>query len=218
MTMELDEMKQAWQNLDRRIEPHYALHVQTFRDLRADKARRGLRPLMWGQGLQMAIGVVGLLLFVPMWIAHRDQSAVAIAGLLLQAYFLGMIIVGAMVQAQIARIDFGAPVIIIQRQLLTLRKIYVVGGACVVGLPWWFLTAPLLVVVSHGAILQTAPQVIWIQLAVGALGLLGTGWFYRWAHRPQRTALGLRLDNSATGAGIRRAQAAAEDIARFERE
>jgi len=216
--MELDDMKLAWQKLDRRLEQQHALNVQLFRDSRTDKARRGLRPLAWGQSLQMLVGVMCLFVFVPMWIAHRDQPAVVISGLVLHAYFLGMIIVAAMVQTQIARIDFGAPVLTIQRQLLTLRKIYAVNGAFVVGLPWWFLTAPLLVVLTHGAIMQKAPEAIWIQLAVGALGLLGTWWFYRWAHRPSRAALAQRLERSATGASIRRAQTAAADIARFEQE
>lgn len=216
--MELDEMKLAWQTLDRRLEQQHALNVQLYRDARTDKARRGLRPLLWGQALQMLIGVMGLSVFVPVWIAHRDQLAVVVAGLTLHAYFIGMIIVAAMVQAQIARIDFGAPVVSIQRQLLTLRKIYAIGGACVVGLPWWFLTAPLLVVLTRGAIMQKAPEVIWMQLAVGALGLLATGWFYRWLHQPQRAAWARRLERSATGASIRRAQTAAADIARFEQE
>jgi hypothetical protein len=218
MTMELDEMKLAWQALDRRLDQQHALNVQMFRDSRTDAARRGLRPLIWGQTLQMVIGAAGLLVSAPVWVAHRDQPAMLVAGLVLHAYFLGMIIVAAMVQVQIARIDFATPVVAIQRQLLTLRRIYAIGGACVVGLPWWFLTAPLLVLLTGGAIMQNAPQVIWAQLAVGALGLLGTGWFYRWAHRPQRVALGRRLDKGATGASIRRAQAAAADIARFEQE
>jgi hypothetical protein len=168
--------------------------------------------------VQMLVGVIGLLLFVPLWMAHRDQPAVVIAGLVLHAYFLGMIIMAAVVQARIARLDFSAPVVAIQRQLLALRKVYAIGGACVVGLPWWFLTAPLLVVLTHGAIIQNAPQVIWMQLGVGALGLLVTGWFYRWVHQPQRAAWAQRMDRSATGASIRRAQAAAADIARFEQE
>jgi len=216
--MELDEMKLAWQTLDRRLEHQHMLNVLMFRDSRTDKARRGLRPLVWGQALQMLVGVIGLGLFVPIWVAHRDQSAVLIAGLVLHAYFLCMIIVAAMVQVQIAHIDFGAPVVAIQRQLLTLRKIYAIGGTCMVGLPWWFLTAPLLVVLTRGTIMTYAPQVVWIQLGVGVLGLFGTGWVYRCAHRSQRAELARRLDHIVTGASIRRAQATAAEIARFARE
>ena len=136
----------------------------------------------------------------------------------MHVYCLGLIIIGAVVQASIARLDYAAPVLVIQRQLLKLRRIYAVGGALVVGLPWWFLTAPLLVVLSRGAIMQNAPLVIWSQLAIGAVGLLATWWFHRWSHRPERAALARKLDASTTGGSLRRALAATDDIARFEQE
>lgn len=216
--MELDELKQAWQLLDHRLQQQHTLHVQCFRDGRLDKLQRGLRPLVWGQAIQMIIGVLGVLFVAPIWIAHRQEPAVLIAGLVMHLYCIGMIVVGAVVQAQVARIDYGAPVVTIQRQLLRLRKTYSIAGACVVGLPWWFLTAPLLVVLTRGGIMFVAPSVIWIQLAVGALGLLATFWFYRWSHRPERASLARRIDDSTVGGSLRRAQAALDDIARFERE
>ncbi|BDU20585.1 serine/threonine protein kinase [Dyella sp. GSA-30] len=216
--MELDELKQAWQVLDQRLQQQHTLNVQFFRDSRLDKLQRGLRPLVWGQAIQIIIGVLGALFFAPIWIAHRHEPAVLIAGLVMHLYCIGMIVVGAVVQAQVARIDYSAPVVAIQRQLLRLRKSYSVAGACVVGLPWWFLTAPLLVVLTRGGIMVAAPSAIWIQLAVGALGLLATAWFYRWSHRPERAELARRIDDSTVGGSIRRAQAALDDIARFERE
>lgn len=216
--MELDEMKIAWQSLDHRLEQQHALNVQMFRDGRLDKMRRGLRPLVWGQALQMLIGAAALLVLAPIWIAHRHDPAVLIAGVVMHLYCIGLIAFGAVVQSQVARIDYAAPVLAIQRQLQKLRRVYAVGGAVVVGLPWWFLTAPLLVVLSRGAIMRNAPSVIWIQLAVGAVGLMATWWFHRWAHRPQRAALARRLDASTTGGSLRRAMAATDDIARFEQD
>ncbi len=216
--MELDEMKLAWQSLDHRLEQQHALNVQIFRDTRLDKMRRGLRPLVWGQALQMIIGVLGLLVLAPIWIAHRHDPAVLIAGVVVHVYCIGLIVFGAVIQANVARLDYAAPVLAIQRQLLKLRRIYAVGGALVVGLPWWFLTAPLLVVLSRGAIMQNAPSVIWIQLAIGAAGLLATFWFHHWSHRPERAALARKLDDSTAGGSIRRAQAATDDIARFEQD
>ena len=216
--MELDEMKQAWQALDRRLEQQHALSLQLFRDGRLDTLRRGLRPLLWGQAVQMLIGAAGLLLLAPIWIAHWHDPAVLIAGLVLHAYCVGLIAVGAAVQLHVAQIDYAAPVLTIQRQLLRLRRTYAVGGALVVGLPWWFLTAPLLVVLSRGEIMLRAPMVIWSQLAIGALGLLATAWFHRWSHHPQRAALARRLDASAAGGSLRRAQAALDEVARFARE
>ena len=216
--MELDDMKLAWQNLDHRLEQQHALNVQIFRDTRLDKVRRGLRPLVWGQALQMLIGVLGLLVLAPIWIAGRHDTAVLIAGVVMHIYCVGLIVLGGVVQGTIARLDYAAPVLVIQRQLLTLRRIYAVGGALVVGLPWWFLTAPLLVVLTRGVVMQTAPSVIWINLAIGAVGLPATWWFHRWSHRPERAALARKLDASTTGGSLRRALAATDDIARFEQE
>lgn len=216
--MELDDMKLAWQSLDHRLEKQHALNVRIYRDNRLDRMRRGLRPLVWGQALQMVIGALGLLVLAPIWIAYRQDAAVLIAGVVMHVYCLGLIVFGALVQGNIARLDYAAPVLVIQRQLLKLRRIYAVGGALVVGLPWWFLTAPLLVVLTRGGIMQNAPSVIWIQLAIGAVGLLATFWFHRWSHQPERAALARKLDDSTTGGSIRRAQAATDDIARFEQE
>ncbi|HEY1589538.1 MAG TPA: serine/threonine protein kinase [Rhodanobacter sp.] len=214
--MELDDMKLAWQSLDRRLGQQHALNVQIFRDSRMDKLQRGLRPLVWGQAIQMLIGVLGLMLLAPIWIAHRHDLAVLIAGLVMHAYCVGLVIVGAVVQSRVARIDYSAPVLAIQRQLLQLRRTYAYWGAVVVGLPWWFLTAPLLVVLSRGTIMANAPSVIWIQLAIGAAGLFATWWFHRWSHRPERAGLARKLDEGAAGGSIRRAQLALDEIARFE--
>ena len=216
--MELDDMKLAWQALDHRLERQHALNLQLFRDGRLDQLRRGLRPLVWGQAIQMVIGVVGALWFAPIWIAYRHEPALLLAGLVMHIYCLGLIVFGAVMQAQIARIDYSAPVLVIQRQLLRLRRTYARGGALVVGLPWWFLTAPLLVVLTRGVVMVDAPSVVWIQLAIGALGLLATWWFHGWAHRPQRARLARALDDGAAGGSIRRAQAAVDELARFEQE
>ncbi len=215
--MELDELKHAWKTLDRRLEQQNALGLQLLRDGRLERARSGLRPLVWGQAIQMLIGGAGALLFAPIWIAYRDAPAVLLAGLVMHAYCLALIAFGAVMQAKIARIDYAAPVLAIQRQLLDLRRTYIIGGM-LIGLPWWFLTAPLLVALSRGAILEQAPSVIWLQLLIGAAGLLATWWFHRWANRPQRAAFGRKLDDGAAGGSIRRAQAALDEIAEFERD
>jgi hypothetical protein len=213
--MELDDLKTAWQALDRRLQQQNAFGLQLVRGHSLERTRRGLRPLAWGQAIQVLIGALGALAFAPFWIAHRHEPALLLCGLVMHVYCIGLIVVGALVLARIARIDYAAPVLAIQRELLTLRRTYVIGGL-IVGLPWWFLTAPLLVVLTSGVILDRAPSAIWGQLAVGAVGLLGTWAFHRWANQPQRAALGRKLADGSAGSGIRRAQAALDELARFE--
>lgn len=216
--MDLDEMKLAWQSLDARFARQYALDLQSFRDRKLGRLQRGLRPLVLGQALQIAIGIVGLLVLAPIWIPLWRDPAVLISGIVVHLYCIGLIVIGAMVESIVARIEYGAPVLAIQHQLLRLRRVYALAGALAVGLPWWFLTAPLLVVLSRGAIMRTAPLAIWIQLGIGGAGLLATWCFWRWAHRPQRSEFARKLDASTVGGSIRRAEAALEEITRFERE
>lgn len=216
-TMELDDFKLAWNTLDRRLERQAAIDLQLLRDARVDRARRGLRPLAWGQALQMLIGAAGMLVFAPYWVEHRHEPALLVCGLVLHAYCLALVIVGAIVEARIAAIDYASPVLDIQRRLLALRRAYVIGGM-LVGLPWWFIYVPLLIVLGDGRMLEQAPAVVAIQLAIGAAGLLATWWFHRWANRPKRAAFGRRLDDGAAGGSIRRAQAALDQLAEFERD
>jgi hypothetical protein len=215
--MELDDLKHAWKTLDHRLAQQSALSLQLLRDGRLDKARRDLRPLAWGQAMQMLLGAAGTLVFGSFWPDHTGNLPLLASALALHAYCVGLIITGGIVQGRIAQIDYAAPVVAIQRQLLQLRRSYIVSGM-LAGLPWWFLCAPLLIVLSRGAILDHAPGVVWIMLALGAAGLAGTWLFHRWANRPQRAAFGHRLADGATGTSIRRATAALDELARFERE
>ncbi|MGH8427667.1 MAG: hypothetical protein ACRES7_06765 [Gammaproteobacteria bacterium] len=220
--MELDDFKSAWQSLDHRLGQQHALNLQLFRDTRLDRLRRGLRPLKWGQAIQMMIGVGGTLLFAPFWIEHLREPGLLVSGLIMHLYCLALIVFGAVMQTQIARIDYSAPVLNIQRQLLRLRHIYAVYGALILGLPWWFLYIPLVIVLANmgsGAnLFHAAPSFIYISIAIGILGLLASWWFYRWSHQPKRARLARALDDSAAGGSIRRAQQAINEIARFEQE
>jgi hypothetical protein len=216
MTMELDDMKQAWQALDQRLTRHDELNFELLKDRKLDHLRRGLRPLVWGQAISIVIGALGALYFAPFWITHRSELAPLFAGLTMHLYCLGLIAFGTVILAQVGRIDYAAPVLAIQHQLLTLRRTYVIGGL-LIGLPWWFLSAPLLVVLTDGAIMTNAPSAIWIQLAIGAIGLLATWGFHRWTLQPKHARLARALADGSAGGSIRRAQALADELARFER-
>ncbi|MEO6687916.1 MAG: hypothetical protein ABIS07_07795, partial [Dokdonella sp.] len=62
------------------------------------------------------------------------------------------------------------------------------------------------------------PAFVFISLAIGGAGLLLTWALHRWANRPQHARIGRWLDDTAAGAGIRRAQAAVDELSRFEQE
>ena len=56
--MELDDMKLAWQTLDRRLELRNALDMDLLRERKLDKMKSGLRPLLFGQAIQLAAGLI----------------------------------------------------------------------------------------------------------------------------------------------------------------
>ena len=62
--MELDNLKHAWQTLDRRLEQQNTLQLKIFRDRKLDTLRRHLRPLARGQAAQILCGVALVLLSV----------------------------------------------------------------------------------------------------------------------------------------------------------
>ena len=216
--MELDDMKAAWKTLNERLDTQAALNLHTFKEGKLDRLRRGLRPLVWGQAIQIVIGALVAVWGAGFWVAHREVPHLLIAGLTVHAAGLSMIALGALMEALIARIDYSEPVLTIQRRLAKLRTGYVRGGLAI-GLPWWLLWIPFLMVLIGYAgvdLYLRAPSVIWIGTAIGVSGLLATWVFFLWAsNRPQLSG---QLENSAAGGSIRRAQACLDDIARFEQE
>ena len=217
--MELDDLKIAWQALDQRLEAQAALNLHTFMDSKLDRMRRGLRPLAWGQAIQIVIGALIAVWGGSFWIHHRDVPHLLIAGLTVHAAGVSMIVLGALMEALIARIDYSAPVLTIQTRLAQLRKVYVRGGLAV-GLPWWVLWVPFVMVflkTEFGAdLFVNAPGVVWINIAAGFVGMLLTWMFIRWAAR--RPQLAKRLEDGAAGGSINRAQAQLNEIARFQSE
>jgi serine/threonine-protein kinase len=214
--MELDDLRQAWQALDRRMAEHNALRLDELRERKLSRVGRSLRPLAWGQVATMAFGIALVLLGVDTWTGHRDQTALFVSGLVVHAFGVLTIIAGGSTLAMINRIDYAAPVLAIQHQLLRLRRGYLAWGA-IVGLPWWLLWLPVLVCLSKRNLLA-APGVLAGSLAIGVLGLLATWAFYRWTRGPGRERLARAMDDSAAGRSLVRAQASLDELRRFERD
>lgn len=219
--MELDDLKIAWQTLDRRLDTQAALNLHIFKDGKLDKVRRGLRPLFWGQIVQMLCGVALVLLSVSFWTTHRDVAHLLLAGLSLHVYAVLMILCGGATIGLIRRIDYAAPVLAIQKQLGHLRRFYV-RTSLGLGLAWWLLWIPLMMMFFMGVfgvdMYANVPEVIWINMAVGSTGVLATWWFHRWSRHPSRPRLAKFMEDSVTGSSLRKAQSVLDEIARFERD
>lgn len=220
--MELDELKATWQSLDRRLAQHNQINLQLFRDRKADKVRGSLRPLFWGQLVQIVFGILFVLLACLLWMRASAQPGglalgTLIAGIVVHVYGVATIAMAGETLRRINAIDYAAPVVAIQKQLVALRRTYVINGM-IAGLPWWFLWVPGLMVLLGlgGAVLHAS--VVWSGLGVGAAGLLATWWFHRWSRNPERPRLAKAMEDSVTGGSLRKAQQILDEIAQFEKE
>jgi hypothetical protein len=219
--MDNDELKAAWQALNQRIERHDALNLQLLRERNLDKVQRSLRPLFWGQFLQILLGIGMIVLGVACWKSNLHAAGYLLAGIVLHAFGIANAALGGIAMGLIGGIDHSAPVLKIQRQLALLRKFYLFG-AVLLGLPWWIMWVVVVVAFAglaghppHGG----TPAWIWTSLAVGASGLLATWGLYRWSHAdPKRAKLAKWMDDAVSTASLRKAQAQLDEMREFERE
>lgn len=217
--MELDDLKATFQTLNANLERQNALNLALLREGRKEKARHGLRPLVWGQALQMVCGALLMLTSALYWTGHLHEPRHLLTGLLFHAYGLALLLCGIRMQTLLARVDFGAPVLEIQARLARLRRFFVVGGLWL-GLPWWLLWMPLLAMVCMGLfgvdLYARAPQLFIYNTAAGLAGLLLTWRFHRWAQG--RPTLARKWADALAGASLTRAQRLLDELADFERE
>jgi serine/threonine-protein kinase len=218
--LDLDEFKEAWRHLDRRLAAQQALAFQVFRDGRVRSLRRRLWPLYGGQCLQMALGSAMIAAGVFGWARHARLPHLIVAGVILHAYGIALVIAGGRTIWFLNRIDYAAPVVSIQRQLGDLRAWHVRCGVWL-GQAWWFLWMPCLMVAAAAAgvdVWRRAPGLFGLGTAIGIVGLLLTAGAYRLARRPGWGWLSVVNDDAMAGASLRRAHAVLDEIRRFEEE
>ncbi|HET9818446.1 MAG TPA: hypothetical protein VFP92_04700 [Rhodanobacteraceae bacterium] len=192
------------------------MNLQLIRNQGLDKLRRGLRPLVWGQSLQLLTGVGLATWAVTFWVSHTQVLHLLICGLLMQGFGLLMILSAARVLELVRRIDHGAPVTAIQHQLAELRKWRVSVEAPINALVGSFIWIPAIVMAfaARGLDPWSAGLGRWTVLSgVASLGVVAMAlWLAR------RLGYGRNLENHAAGSSVLAAKSALDEIARFERE
>ena len=218
--MELDDFKSAWQALDHRLQLDNTLKLHALRERKLDKARDSLRPLFRGQVVHILFGNPFILLAALLWISQPAHASSIIAGVLVHAYGVLTIIAAGVVLGALRDVDYAAPVLDIQKKLLRARTLYIRSGM-VAGLPWWFLWIAILQTLAGLGdvdLLAKAPALVWSGYGIGAIGLIGTWWFHRWARRPERAEFGRKMDDGLSGGSLRKALAQLDELQRFERD
>ena len=219
-TMELDELKQAWQSLDRQLEKKNALNLQLFKESKVSKMKSGLRLLVTGHAIQIAAGVVLSVLSAPFWIEHFGVWHLMLYGLSLHVYGIMFIAFGARSLYHVGQVDYAAPVLTIQKQLAELRAWRLRSG-------FWFALAgcfawtPLLLMGFYwlGAdIWVYKPAFVYWYLASSFVAVAATWGFIRFSQRPGQEKLRKAINDNAVGHSLARVQATLDEVARFERD
>jgi len=220
---ELDDLKAVWQSLNLRLERQHTLALHQFKESKLARFRSGLRPLAIGQIIQLICGAILAGLSARFWITHFGTPHLMIYGMLLHAY--GFMSIGFAVRdlVLIHQIDYGAPVIAIQKQLAALRQWHLRTGV------WFaiagsFIWVPLMLVIFYwlGADLWVRkPQVVyWLTLnGFVCVGFIGLSYgLIRYARWPGQSKVAKYLRDTSAGRSANRAQAVLKEIARFEQE
>lgn len=218
--MELDELKQQWHSLDRKLDRSLALNLRVLTETRTRSSKLRLLPLALLQPLQVAFGIALIIYFARFWLTNLDSLPLAISGMALHALSVGLVIDAVVRILLIVRINYAAPVVTIQRYLALLRRWEIRSFkwgwvACLLASPAMLLVGVKLVAgVDLWAVWP--PAVIWTA-AGGAIGAALSFAFGRWARHSQGR-LGAAMDRLFVGHSIARAQASLDEIDEFARE
>lgn len=214
----LDDLKTAWQALDRKLERQHTLALHQFKQTKLAKMRGGLRPLVIGQVFQLVIGLMLALFAGGFWFDHIGKAHLMIYGLLLHGFGIMLMVFAIRDLILIHGIDYGAPVLAIQKQLAELRAWRRRAGTwfAVAGCLIW-LPGLLVMFYLRGADLwlHKPAYVFWnIVVSLACVGVaFGLFWFSR---RPGQERLAKKLQESPAGKRIERAEQMLAEIERFE--
>jgi hypothetical protein len=181
--------------------------------------------LFRGQVAQLLFGTVVMLMGAACWARHMDIAPLFVAGLVMHAYGLFVVVLSGSTLGMMRGIDFSQPVVGIQQQMAKLQRRQFISGS-LAGLPWWVLWIPMLLVVLGLATfnMQMPPEGmplaswIWWALGFGVVGMVAVVAAYRWTGAPGREHLRRKLDDLMASPRLRRVQATLDELARFEAE
>ena len=207
--MEFDDLKTAWQALDRRLREQGKFQVELIKDRKLAQVKSTLRPALIGNVIQLLVGIAMEFLFAPFWVEHLATPYLLISGLLLHAYALMFVIYAGREIYLILHLDYGGPVLTLQKELdyLRLWRIRMAPHFGIVGSVIWI---PLLFVILKWLGVEIAlnePKVIlWlVSSLLVSLGVLFA--IMKW---------GKSAGDSSVGTNILRAQSLLKDVAQFE--
>ena len=219
---ELDDLKSAWQTLNRNLERQHALTLHQFREKKLNRFRAGFRPLVIGQIIQIICGALLALCGGSFWVDHLGVAHLMIYGISVHLYGIMLIVFAARDLFLIKQFDYAAPVLVLQKQIADLRAWHLHAGLWF-GITGCFIWIPLLLMTFYGLgadVWRRNPEVVgWFFLSsVGVLARHPPLRDYRLVAPAWQGKIRQESRRQLRRPQCERAQSLLDEIAQFERE
>jgi hypothetical protein len=221
--MDLDDLKQRWEEQDRRLDASLRLSARLLRESTLGKAARATSRLSWLQLPEILLNLAAVYWLGSFIADHFTQARFAIPAVALDLGAIALLIAQGHQWLALRRIDYSAPVVAIQKEIgrLRLQELRV--------LKWVMITAPLawtplLIVALEGLLGLDAYALFsgaWLaaNVATGLAVLLLAVWISRrYADRMERSPLIQRLMRNLSGYNLNAAAGFLGSLERFEEE
>lgn len=221
--MELDDFKQRWEEQDRKLDTSLRLNTRLLRESvlgKTETALRRLSRLLWFEILVNLLAVLWIGSFLA---DHISEPRFAIPAATLHLGAILLIAAGARQLVALKALDYGAPVVAIQKRLESLR------AERIRAVKWTLIAAPLawtpLMIVGLKALFGVdawsalgVPYVA-ANLVLGVVVITLAVWLSRrYENRMRRLPAAQRLMRTLAGTSLASATVFLDTISRFEEE
>lgn len=137
--IELDEFKQKWAELDRKLDVNIRLNRQLLNATKLNQTRSSLKRVAAYLGVELAMWVVIIGALGNFIYHHLSRPQFVVSAIALNLYSIGMVILLGRQIAAALQIDYGKSIATIQRQIEALRVLRIrnTQWAVLVGVVVW---------------------------------------------------------------------------------
>jgi hypothetical protein len=198
--IDMQELETAWKGLEQRLVQQDLRLEALQRQGRLQGIRARLRWLTLGQLPQLVIGALVVLWAGGYWTAHWGEPHLVVYGMAIHLYGIGLLGFAVAQVVLLARIDYQAPVIQVQRGLHSLARLRIRAERTLL-LAGFLAWLPMVLVALHAVgidLWQARPGAVAWNLGASVVLMALVAWLsLRFRAAFERDALGRRLREAA---------------------